>query len=80
MLQQVIIGTWMQQHNDLRSMPYSVDAPTVNETVEFVRLYMSKGDRGQLDTPPYCYNAWHYILLSELGKGGRKKEVVNEIY
>lgn len=79
-LQQVIIGTWMQQHNDLRSMPYSVDAPTVNETVEFVRLYMSKGDRGQLDTPPYCYNAWHYILLSELGKGGRKKEVVNEIY
>lgn len=78
--QQVIIGTWMQQHNDLRSMPYSVDAQTVNETVEFVRLYMSKGNREQLDAPPYCYNAWHYIMLSELGKEGRKKEVAKEIY
>ena len=78
--QQVIIGTWMQQHNDLRSMPYSVDAQTVNETVEFVRLYMSKGNRAQLDNPPYRNNAWHYIMLSELGKEGRKKEVAKEIY
>lgn len=78
--QQVIIGTWMQEHNDLRSMPYSVDAQTVNETVEFVRLYMSKGNRQQLDAPPYCYNAWHYIMLSELGKEEKKKEVAKEIY
>ncbi|MDD6780738.1 MAG: DUF6057 family protein, partial [Prevotellaceae bacterium] len=78
--QQVIIGTWMQEHNDLRSMPYSVDAQTVNETVEFVRLYMSKDNRQQLDAPPYCYNAWHYIMLSELGKEEKKKEVAKEIY
>ena len=69
-----------QEHNDLRSMPYSVDAQTVNETVEFVRLYMSKGNRQQLDVPPYCYNAWHYIMLSELGKEEKKKEVAKEIY
>lgn len=78
--QQVIIGSWMQKHNDLRSMPYGVDSQVVNETVEFVRLYMSKVDKKLLDAPPYCYNAWHYILQDVMGKDKREKEEIKEIY
>ena len=42
-------------------MPYSVDAKTAGQTVELMRLLTSGADRHQLNLPPYCHNAWHYI-------------------
>ena len=59
--QEVLVGVWLQRHGNLRSMPYSVDAKTAGETVEFLRIYTSESDRHQLDLPPYCHNVWHYI-------------------
>lgn len=59
--QQVLTGVWLQRHGDLHSMPYSVDAKTAGETLEFMRLLTSGADRRQLDLPPYCHNAWHYM-------------------
>lgn len=59
--QEVLVGVWLQRHGNLRSMPYSVDAKTADQTVELMRLLTSGADRHQLNLPPYCHNAWHYI-------------------
>lgn len=60
-IQEVLIGHWMQTHNDPRTMPYSVDGQTVNNTLGFIQTYMKNPNDPQLNQPPYVSNAWHYL-------------------
>ena len=78
-IQQVLIGTWIQRHNTLQGMPYSVDQQNVDATVAFIRAYMTNRNDPALNQPPLCYNAWHYLLLG--GNTKRKgKEKMPGIY
>lgn len=78
-IQQVLIGTWLQRHNTLQDMPYSVDQRNVDATVAFIRAYMTNRNDPALNQPPLCYNAWHYLLLG--GNTKRKgKEKMPGIY
>ena len=78
-IQQVLIGTWLQRHNTLQGMPYSVDQQNVEATVSFIRAYMTNRNDPALNQPPLCYNAWHYLLLG--GNTKRKgKEKMPGIY
>lgn len=78
-IQQVLIGTWLQRHNTLQGMPYSVDQQNVDATVAFIRAYMTNRNDPALNQPPLCYNAWHYLLLG--GNTKRKgKEKMPGIY
>ena len=63
--QEILIGNWMKTHHDPRSMPYSVDAQNVNNTLSFIQLYMSNPKDPQLDAQPYVTNAWHYMMQGE---------------
>lgn len=60
--QEILIGNWLKTHSDPRSIPYSVDAQTVNNTVGFIRTYMANPNDPMLSTQPYVSNAWHYVL------------------
>ena len=78
-IQQVLIGTWLERHNTLQGMPYSVDQQNVDATVAFIRAYMTNRNDPALNQPPLCYNAWHYLLLG--GNTKRKgKEKMPGIY
>ncbi|MFW5557556.1 MAG: DUF6057 family protein [Prevotella sp.] len=78
-IQQVLIGTWLERHNTLQGMPYSVDQRNVDATVAFIRAYMTSRNDPALNQPPLCYNAWHYLLLG--GNTKRKgKEKMPGIY
>ena len=60
--QEILIGNWMKSHSDPRSIPYSVDAQTVSNTLNFVQLYMQNPKDPQLESQPYVSNAWHYMM------------------
>ena len=60
--QEILIGNWLKTHSDPRSIPYSVDAQTVNNTIGFIRTYMVNPNDPMLSTQPYVSNAWHYVL------------------
>ena len=60
--QEILIGNWLKTHSDPRSIPYSVDAQTVNNTIGFIRTYMANPNDPMLSTQPYVSNAWHYVL------------------
>ena len=78
-IQQVLIGSWLQRHNTLHGMPYSVDRQNVDATVAFIRAYMTNRNDPALNQPPLAYNAWHYLLMS--GNTKRKgKEKMRNIY
>lgn len=78
-IQQVLIGSWLQRHNTLQGMPYSVDRQNVDATVAFIRAYMTNRNDPALNRPPLCYNAWHYLLMS--GNTKKKgKEKMQTIY
>ncbi|HCJ47372.1 MAG TPA: oxidoreductase, partial [Prevotella sp.] len=78
-IQQVLIGSWLQRHNTLQGMPYSVDRQNVDATVAFIRAYMTNRNDPALNQPPLAYNAWHYLLMS--GNTKRKgKEKMRNIY
>lgn len=36
--QEILIGNWMKTHSDPRTIPYSVDAQNVNNTLNFIQL------------------------------------------
>ena len=61
--QEILIGNWVKTHPDLRSLPYSVDAQTVNNTMGFIQTYMQNPNSPQLNALPYASNAWHYLLI-----------------
>lgn len=76
--QEILIGNWMKTHNDPRSIPYSVDAQTVNNTLSFIQLYMQNPKDPQLNAQPYVSNAWHYMMQG--GADEKKAETKREIY
>lgn len=78
-VQQVLIGSWLQRHNTLQGMPYSVDRQNVDATVAFIRAYMTNRNDSALNQPPLAYNAWHYLLMG--GNTKKKgKEKMQTIY
>ena len=66
--QEILIGNWMKTHSDPRTIPYSVDAQNVNNTLNFIQLYMQNPKDPQLSQQPYVSNAWHYMMVQ--GQGG----------
>ncbi len=60
--QEILIGNWLKTHKDPRTIPYSVDAQTVNNTIGFIRTFMSNPNDPMLGMQPYVTNAWHYVL------------------
>ena len=76
--QEILIGNWMKTHSDPRTIPYSVDAQNVNNTLNFIQLYMQNPKDPQLSQQPYVSNAWHYMVIQD--KEEVKKEEKKTIY
>ena len=78
--QEILIGNWMKTHSDPRTIPYSVDAQNVNNTLNFIQLYMQNPKDPQLDQQPYVSNAWHYVMVQGADEASKKKEGMKEVY
>lgn len=78
--QEILIGNWMKTHSDPRTIPYSVDAQNVNNTLNFIQLYMQNPKDPQLGQQPYVSNAWHYVMVQGADEAARKKEGMKEVY
>ncbi len=78
--QEILIGNWMKTHSDPRTIPYSVDAQNVNNTLNFIQLYMQNPKDPQLDQQPYVSNAWHYVMVQGVDEASKKKEGMKEFY
>ncbi len=76
--QEILIEQWMKTHNDPRTIPYSVDAQTVNNTLNFIQMYVQNPKDPRLDQQPYVSNAWHYMVIQ--GKEEARKEEKREVY
>lgn len=76
--QEILIGNWMKTYSDPRTIPYSVDAQNVNNTLNFIQLYMQNPKDPQLSQQPYVSNAWHYMVIQD--KEEAKKEEKKTIY
>ena len=77
--QEILIGNWMKTHSDPRTIPYSVDAQNVNNTLNFIQLYMQNPKNPQLGQQPYVSNAWHYVMVQGADEAAGKKEGMKEI-
>lgn len=77
--QEILIGNWMKTHSDPRTIPYSVDAQNVNNTLNFIQLYMQNPKDPQLGQQPYVSNAWHYVMVQGADEAAGKKEGMKEI-
>ena len=78
--QEILIGNWMKTHSDPRTIPYSVDAQNVNNTLNFIQLYMQNPKDPQLSQQPYVSNAWHYVMVQGADEAAGKKEEKKTIY
>lgn len=78
--QEILIGNWMKTHSDPRTIPYSVDAQNVNNTLNFIQLYMQNPKDSQLSQQPYVSNAWYYVMVQGADEAARKKEGMKEVY
>ena len=78
--QEILIGNWMKTHSDPRTIPYSVDAQNVNNTLNFIQLYMQNPKNPQLNQQPYVSNAWHYVMVLGADEAAGKKEGMKEVY
>ncbi len=76
--QEILIGNWMKTHSDPRTIPYSVDAQNVNNTLNFIQLYMQNPKDPQLGQQPYVSNAWHYVMVQGADEAAGKKEGMKE--
>ena len=76
--QEILIEQWMKTHNDPRTIPYSVDAQNVNNTLNFIQIYLRNPKDPQLSQQPYVSNAWYYMVVQ--GKEEAKKEEKKTIY
>ena len=76
--QEILIEQWMKTHNDPRTIPYSVDAQNVNNTLNFIQIYLRNPKDPQLSLQPYVSNAWHYMVVQD--KEEAKKEEKKTIY
>ena len=77
--QEILIGNWMKTHSDPRTIPYSVDAQNVNNTLNFIQLYMQNPKDPQLGQQPYVSNAWHYVMVQGADEASGKKEGMKEV-
>lgn len=77
--QEILIGNWMKTHSDPRTIPYSVDAQNVNNTLNFIQLYMQNPKDLQLVQQPYVSNAWHYVMVQGADEAAGKKEGMKEV-
>ena len=77
--QEILIGNWMKTHSDPRTIPYSVDAQNVNNTLNFIQLYMQNPKNPQLGQQPYVSNAWHYVMVQGADEAAGKKEGMKEV-
>lgn len=77
--QEILIGNWMKTHSDPRTIPYSVDAQNVNNTLNFIQLYMQNPKDPQLGLQPYVSNAWHYVMVQGADEAAGKKEGMKEV-
>ena len=78
--QEILIGNWMKTHSDPRTIPYRVDAQNVNNTLNFIQLYMQNPKNPQLGQQPYVSNAWHYVMVQGADEAAEKKEGMKEVY
>lgn len=78
--QEILIGNWMKTHSDPRTIPYSVDAQNVNNTLNFIQLYMQNSKNPQLGQQPYVSNAWYYMMVQGTDEAAGKKEGMKEVY
>ena len=78
--QEILIGNWMKTHSDPRTIPYSVDAQNVNNTLNFIQLYMQNPKDPQLCQQPYVSNAWYYVMVQGADEAARKKEGMKKVY
>ena len=78
--QEILIGNWMKTHSDPRTIPYSVDAQNVNNTLNFIQLYMQNPKDPQLSQQPYVSNVWYYVMVQGADEAARKKEGMKEVY
>ena len=78
--QEILIGNWMKTHSDPRTIPYSVDAQNVNNTLNFIQLYMQNPKNPQLNQQPYVSNAWHYVMVQGADEAAGMKEGMKEVY
>ena len=78
--QEILIGNWMKTHSDPRTIPYSVDAQNVNNTLNFIQLYMQNPKDSQLNQQPYVSNAWYYMMVQGADEAAGKKEGMKEVY
>lgn len=77
--QEILIGNWMKTHSDPRTISYSVDAQNVNNTLNFIQLYMQNPKDPQLGQQPYVSNAWHYVMVQGADEAAGKKEGMKEV-
>lgn len=78
--QEILIANWMKTHSDPRTIPYSVDAQNVNNTLNFIQLYMQNSKNPQLGQQPYVSNAWYYMMVQGTDEAAGKKEGMKEVY
>ena len=78
--QEILVGNWMKTHSDPRTIPYSVDAQNVNNTLNFIQFYMQNPKDPQLSQQPYVSNAWHYVMVQGADEASKKKEGMKEVY
>ena len=74
--QEILIGNWMKTHSDPRTIPYSVDAQNVNNTLNFIQLYMQNPKDPQLSQQPYVSNAWHYMVIQDKEEAKKEEKTI----
>ena len=74
--QEILIGNWMKTHSDPRTIPYSVDAQNVNNTLNFIQLYMQNPKNPQLGQQPYVSNAWHYMVIQDKEEAKKEEKTI----
>lgn len=67
--QEVLIGSWLQSHRDMKGFPFHADGYVVQNTIECIRIYMANHDDPQLRGPQYATNAMSYILRRRQAMG-----------
>lgn len=52
----------------------------MNNTLNFIQLYMQNPKDPQLSQQPYVSNAWHYVMVQGADEAASKKEGMKEVY
>ncbi len=63
-VQQMLVGMWLQTHSDVKQIPFSIESNVLNTTVNLIRTYARNHADKQLNLPPYNTNVLHYILIN----------------